>query len=68
MSQLQIILKITQTVILEQQSSRLDFKTQVNFQEKQRMLRVQFPVAIYSFSIPFRPFEMKTLRLKRRQE
>ena len=38
--------RITQEVWLEQGSARLDFHTQVDWQEKHKMLRVAFPTAV----------------------
>ena len=44
---------ITQKVYLAMNSKRLDFETEVNWQEKHKMLRVAFPVTIYSDTATF---------------
>ena len=39
---------IHQDIVVTQGSRRIDFVTQVNWQERRKMLRVQFPVAVHS--------------------
>ncbi len=45
--------KITQRIYLAANSKRLDFETEVDWQETHKMLRVAFPVNVYSDSATF---------------